>query len=139
MNLLNIQFKEAPTDEDLLLVALAKEQQLPILNQIDAALRFNIHREGFQGKKGQVLEMTTNGHHVIPRVILIGVGEAHSPLDWQEIGGQLALWLKGEKIAIAVPSEAIGDVAFGLKLRAWQFTKYLTQNVPAQKRITFLT
>ena len=135
---LDIQFKDQFEGEDLLLVPLERDQPFPpYLQQIDTALQggvlFNRKRENFQ--KGDILEMTTNGLHPIARIILVGIGN-QTPL---EIGGQLATLLKGEKIAIVAPSEWLADIAFGLKLRAWHFTKYMTENVPKPKRIHFIT
>lgn len=145
MNTMTIQFKKEAAQADVLLVPLELGQPFPPhLLQIDVALNggvlFNINRENFRGNKGEILELTTNSLHIIPKVILIGIGQAKqlSPFEWQEIGGLLSSLLKGQNIAIEVSSDWAPDVALGLQLRAWRFSKYFTQKDAEAKEIVFL-
>jgi leucyl aminopeptidase len=139
MNTLKFQFKKDITQADLLIIPIDIKQDLsPLVRQIDAVIGGGV--KNFSGKKGEVIEYTTNGNHYIPRIILVGLGDSSQlkPVDIQELGGNLFSCLKGNKIAFEVPVSWVADLAFGLKLRAWKFSKYFTQNIPEDKEITFL-
>jgi leucyl aminopeptidase len=145
MSLIHVQFQKDVDQADLLIVPLGVGQDLPpLLQQIDAdmkgGVKFNIKRENFQGMKGEAVEFTTNGLHKIPKVILIGVGDAlRLPLlEWQMVGGLLSQYLKGQKIAIIAQAESAAELLFGLKLRAWRFDKYLSK-IPEDQEIILLT
>lgn len=140
--MLHIQFKNQIEQADLLIAVVGNHTPLlPILEPIGEAISFNRNREGFHGQKGALLEMTTNGLHPIPRLILLGVGEPSSmtTLEWQEVGGIISTLLKGNSIAIAAPEESLVEIAFGLKLRHWRFTKHFSQPVERTKEITLLS
>lgn len=132
---MKIDFAKEIKEADLLIVALRENEELPPnLRQIDA-VRFHV-KKGM--RKGEIAELTTNGLHPIAKIILVGAGSGSSSLERQEMGGLIATLLKGEKIAIQAPAEWISDLAFGLKLRSWQFTKYRTEKPPKQT-VVFLS
>lgn len=144
--MLHIQFKKQIDQADLLIAIVGVGDPLPpFLQKIDAALNgavlFNMKREHFQGKKEDVLEMTTNGLHPIPKIILIGSGDSSQliPLAWQEIGGTISTMLKGHRIVIEIANGCSSNAAFGLKLRNWRFTKHHTKVKEKKIEITFLS
>jgi leucyl aminopeptidase len=144
--MLQIHFKKQVEQADLLIAVVGINEPLsPLLKKIDAqlngAILFNMQREGFVGQKDAVMEMTTNGLHTIPRIFLLGAGDAAklAALEWQEIGGTISTLLKGDQIAIAAHEDCMTDLLFGLKLRNWRFTKHLSQKNEKIMRITILT
>jgi leucyl aminopeptidase len=142
--MLQIHFKKQIAQADLLIAVLRRNEPLPqLLQKIDAqlngAIHFNMQREGFDGQKEAVMEMTTNGLHPIPKILLLGAGDSETALEWQEIGGTISTLLKGEQIAIAAPEGSLADLAFGLKLRNWRFTKHLSQKNDRKVEINILT
>lgn len=117
----------------------------PCLRQVDDALNgavsLNIEKERFAYTKGEVLEMTTNGHHPVHRIILVGAGDTSqlTPLELQELGGSLSEFLKGDKICLEASFSGLPEIAFGLELRKWRFDKYRTIKRHVEADITFLT
>lgn len=139
----SISFEKYIDEADLLIVPLEENEGFPFnLQQIDELLnggvRFNVKRENFQAKKGQLVELTTNGLHSVSKVILVGVGASSelTSLDWQELGGLISALLKGDKIGIEAPAKWISCLTFGLKLRCCQLTKYQAEK---QVNIVFLS
>lgn len=115
---MNIRFEKELCPVDLLIIPLAVGEKLPL----------DIQAPNFQGTKGEVAEL--------PGVILIGIGDSPlSSLEWQEIGGEISQYLKGKKIGIIAKSPS--DLAFGLKLRSWRFTKYMTNRPSEDREIIF--
>ncbi len=144
--MLQIHFKKQIEHEDLLIAVVGLNEPLPPLlkkidDQLNGAISFNMQREGFAGQKDAVMEMTTNGLHPIPRILLLGAGDMAkaASLEWQEIGGTISTLLKGDHIAIAAHEDSLTDLLFGLKLRNWRFTKHLSQNNERTTQITILT
>lgn len=136
---MNIQFHQNIIHGDILLVPLAIGQKWPaILQQMDIDMNGGVtfNMQYFQGRGGEIVEFTTNGLHFIPKVVLIGIGDASS---LSKVGGSLLQWLKGRKIVIAAPVEWTAELAFGLQLRSWRFDKYHTQALEEAKEVIFLS
>jgi leucyl aminopeptidase len=135
MTEIEFQFSHQAPACDLLVLFLFKEgRPSALLDQIDTALhggvRFNREKENFEGAKGQILTMTTNGYYPIRKIMLVGLGEEQrlSTVELQEVGGQIAAEVKERAIAIDASNlpwdTAPSDIAFGMLLRGWDYKKH---------------
>jgi leucyl aminopeptidase len=85
-----------------------------------------IAASGFKGGAGEVLPIAAPAGTAIKMLILVGTGEAASPLDLRKCGGAIAVLpqvLKAQEIALFAPSNAL-DVLRGMMLRAYSFDTY---------------
>ena len=111
----------------------------------------------FEGKRDQSLAVLAPAGLAIGRILLLGLGKAEmlDALAAQGLGGVVAAqlassgethaWLEldppeGAPLGAA---ELAANLAFGLRLRAYQFDKYLTkrkaEDKPSLKKVTLLT
>jgi len=91
---------------------------------IDAA----IAAAGFEGKAGDTLSLRGIGSR--PRLMLVGVGEEPTAVDFAKAGGKVAQETSGEKAPIAIAglpdAQAVAEVALGHRLGGYRFDRYKT-------------
>ncbi|HRK95689.1 MAG TPA: leucyl aminopeptidase [Rhodospirillales bacterium] len=116
-------------------------------DRLRGALVRAIEAGKFKGKKDQVLALPAPVEGSYDRVVLVGVGKAADldALRLQALGGQIYAGLAGEgvkAVAVAVdalegaeltPPEMAAEMAFGARLRAYRFDKYLTKEKDEDK------
>jgi leucyl aminopeptidase len=116
-------------------------------DRLRGALVRAIEAGRFKGKKDQVLSLPAPAEGGHDRVVLVGLGKPAEldALRLQALGGQLYAALAGEGVgAVAVgvdtldgvtqtPAEMAAEMAFGAKLRAYRFDKYLTKEKEEDK------
>ncbi|HSO41540.1 MAG TPA: leucyl aminopeptidase [Rhodospirillales bacterium] len=116
-------------------------------DRLRGALVRAIEAGRFKGKKDQVLSVPApvEGHH--DRIVLVGLGKAAEldALRLEAVGGQIYAALAGEGVkaaAVAVdalegseltPAEMAAELAYGARLRAYRFDKYLTKEKDEDK------
>jgi len=90
------------------------------------AIAAAIAAEGFEGKADTKLSLRGIGGR--PRILLVGVGEEASGLDFAKAAGAAAQDLKGEKARIAIVglpnAEAAAEAALGYQLGQYRFDRY---------------
>ncbi len=150
-----------PTSGALAILCLSgRDRGAPFAEIDDAsggALAAAAKAAGFDGKKGQTLDLAGLSGFEGRRVVLVGAGkgEAYSPLDAERAGGAaVALILKTREkaLAFALGGLELGDlsaadlaarVAFGARLRCYRFDRYRTtlekDQIPPLARITVNT
>jgi leucyl aminopeptidase len=124
-------------------------------DRLRGALVRAIEAGRFKGKKDQVLAVPAPVEGAYDRIVLVGVGKAAEldALRLQAIGGQIYAALAGEGVkaaAVAVdaldgsalaPAEMAAEMAYGARLRAYRFDKYLTkekeEDKPALEALAF--
>jgi leucyl aminopeptidase len=131
----------SPSDKvkpDLLIVPICDKEPLSDwMQQIDRELHGGIsfHLKTQESEKGKNFSrlITTNGAHAIPKILIVFLGKRTelTELSLQETGGQIAAKLEHEGLStIAIDAtdfdkEAAGPhIAFGMRLRNWNFDKY---------------
>ncbi len=101
----------------------------------------------FKGKKDELLPIVGPANLPVSRIVLAGLGKQDlaNPRLFQHLGGNLVAHLNsaGEReatVAIDVgegapidQTEAVAQLAFGARLRAYRFDKYKTTQKPEQK------
>ncbi len=124
-------------------------------DRLRGALVRAIEAGRFKGRKDQVLSVPAPIDGAYERIVLVGLGKA-SELDalrLEALGGQIYAALAGEAVkaaAVAVdalegmeltPAEAAAEMAYGARLRAYRFDKYLTkekdEDKPQLEQLTF--
>ncbi len=116
-------------------------------DRLQGALVRAIEAGRFKGKKDQLLSLPApaDGHY--DRVVLVGLGKPADldALRLQATGGQIYAALAGDGVkaaAVAVdalegaalsPAEMAAEMAFGARLRAYRFDKYLTKEKEEDK------
>ncbi|MEL0091419.1 MAG: M17 family peptidase N-terminal domain-containing protein, partial [Rhodospirillales bacterium] len=109
---------------------------------LDNALTRGLTAFGVKGKKGEVIDIPTGKGAGFERFIAISVGNPQNfnVLDAQNLGGELYARLAGSGLKQAtincmapsgasVEDEVIAaEIAYGMKLASYRFTKYQTSN-----------
>lgn len=109
---------------------------------LDSALTRGLTAFGVKGKKGEVIDIPTGKGAGFERFIAISVGNPQNfnVLDAQNLGGELYARLAGSGLKQAtincmapsgasVEDEVIAaEIAYGMKLASYRFTKYQTSN-----------
>ena len=97
------------------------------------AIQRAIHVSNFKGKKNQILDIVAPQGLKNSVIILIGLGgDCLKETDWQNLGGNIYASItksKQKNATIMVdfgssPSESAAHLAYGAKLRSYQFQKY---------------
>ena len=116
-------------------------------DRLRGALVRAIEAGRFKGKKDQTLSLPAPAEGPYDRIVLVGLGKPAEldALRLQAVGGQLYAALAGEGVkaaSVAVdavdgserePAEMAAEMAFGAKLRAYRFDKYLTKEKDEDK------
>ena len=116
-------------------------------DRLRGALVRAIEAGRFKGKKDQVLSLPAPAEGHYDRIVLIGLGKPAEldALRLQAAGGQIYAALAGDGVkaaAVAVdafegaalsPAEMAAEMAFGARLRAYRFDKYLTKEKDEDK------
>ncbi|MDZ3836959.1 MAG: leucyl aminopeptidase [Rhodospirillales bacterium] len=116
-------------------------------DRLRGALVRAIEASRFKGKKDQVLSLPAPAEGPYDRIVLIGLGKPAEldALRLQVTGGQIYAALAGDGVkaaAVAVdaldgaalsPAEMAAEMAFGARLRAYRFDKYLTKEKDEDK------
>jgi len=115
--------------------------------KIGGAITRAIRTSRFKGNKGQKLNIMVPAGGRIDRVMLVGLGKASeiTELEMQELGGKIytdtCRVVKGT-VAVAVDpisdakmdaSQMAAQIAYGARLRSYQFDKYKTNQKEAEK------
>jgi leucyl aminopeptidase len=134
----------APAEAALAIVV--QSAALPDSLPLDAAERDAVERAvaaaDFKGQAGDTLSLRGIGSR--PRLLLVGVGETPSAIDFAEAAGKAAQELKGEHAPVALvglPSaEAAADAALGYRLGQYRFDRYKTgvEQPPATQPVTLV-
>src|SRR5690606_20973222 len=120
----------APADAALAIVVQSATlpADLPLTAAERAAIERAVAAADFKGKAGDTLSLRGIGER--PRLLLVGVGEAPTPVDFAEAAGKAAQELKGDKATVAVVglpgAEAAADAALGYRLGQYRFDRYKT-------------
>lgn len=101
--------------------------------ELGAAVREQMKRDDFVGKKDQTVEVVTNGALPASRILLVGLGNA--PLRNVDVrllaarAGRFALAQKALSLVVALPPGVAGAeraAAEGVVLGAYRYARYLT-------------
>jgi len=118
----------APADAALVLVL--GSATLPDSVQLSAAERTGVEAAiasaKFKGNAGETLALRGIGSR--PRLLLLGVGETPTGLDFQTAGGKAAQDFKSEAAPVAIAgltdAESAAEVALGFRLGGYRFDRY---------------
>ncbi len=116
-------------------------------SQMNGELTRAIKASRFKGAKAQSLTILAPVGTKLDRAFVVGLGKAKDikPLGMQSLGGGIyaALGSKGDKtVAVAIdalegcklnPAEMAAEVAYGARLRSFQFDKYRTKEKKTDK------
>jgi leucyl aminopeptidase len=94
--------------------------------------------KSFTGKRGQILTLTAPADTSWQRIVLLGLGDVRTgeTSSWEVAGGKLMAALKGASASVATlhidetdgaalpAADIAGHIAFGMKLRDYDFSKY---------------
>ncbi len=126
-----VEFAAAAPD-GAALVVVVQSSALPDGVPLDPAEREALERAiaaaDFKGKAGDTLSLRGIGSR--PRLLLAGVGETPTAVDFAEAAGKAAQDLKGERAPVAIvglPSaDAVAEAALGYRLGQYRFDRYKT-------------
>jgi leucyl aminopeptidase len=127
--------------------------------QTRGAVARAVHSGGFDGKRGEIVDLVTPAGVKVSRLLLVGLGKPAelTALAAQEIGGAIVAHLgevgEGEAVlAIDLPKDAkaplaaadlAAQLAFGARLRGYRFDRYRSARRPDEptpvKRLTLVT
>lgn len=125
---------------DIIVFPLHKgEEYPPLLKELDRLLdggvEYNKKLGQFDGSKGQLVVLTTNGKAAVPKVILLGVGEKDKlcPESMYRMGQLLLQQIPHDKsIQLAIDITHLEDhqewenLILAVRLESWTFKKYMT-------------
>lgn len=109
--------------------------------QTKGAISRALKAGAFEGKAGQIESVTGLDGLAGDRVVMVGLGEEAklNALAYQQAGGHLVAWLNTQHVQSAqlhldavkacslTPEEAAAEMAYGIRLRSYNFLKYHTK------------
>lgn len=117
--------------------------------KIENDLEYAINIEKFKGKFGKSVSVLLGENEIgIDKAIVVGLGKINEikEHDWAKLGGHImAQSVVGEEIAVlantpngkSIEANKMNEIAIGMKLAAYRFTKHKTKNKKDKKEVRY--